>query len=79
MTVKFFKVTGSGWKTPLYYAGYTVQAVKETASADCNSQFIPHCREIPLEDIPPNEQFVYNVNLEYEDAHWVANLRSPDI
>lgn len=79
MTVKFFEVTGNGWNKPVYYAGYTVEAVKQEAYADSNSQFIVHCREIPLEEIPVSEKFIRTANLEYKDAHWVANLRSPDI
>lgn len=67
MTVKFFKVTGSGWKTPNYYAAYDVKKVELYAYDANNSQFLLEFTEVVFDDIPVFDNITC-AGLEFMDA-----------
>jgi hypothetical protein len=71
MDIKYFKVTSDRLNNPAYYAAYDLDAAKDVAYSDFNSQFRCDFVEVKYTDIPATA-IIHTAKLEYADSRAVA-------
>ena len=77
--IKYFCVNA---KAPVYYAGYSLEAVKQQAASDFNSQFPIDAQEVNLDiamQVIQAGGFIHSALLSFEDARNLAKLHDVEV
>lgn len=80
--IKYFCVKAKQLNAPVYYAGYSFEAVKQQAASDFNSQFPIKGQEIKPDiamQVIQAGGFIHSALLNFEDARNLAKLHDFEV